>query len=84
MTKILLSTFVLTGVVDSTDEVFATVEINLNPPIEQASMAIVPVTAFPCEIKEGTKFYILKLTEQDLPVIICGEHKPVDNKGENK
>ncbi len=78
MTKTILLTFVLTGVVDSTDDYFATVEINLNPPVEQPSMAIVPISAFPCEVQEGTKFYILKLTQDEIPAIICGEHKPYD------
>ena len=78
ITKLALSTFVLTGVVDSTDDYFATVEINLNPPVAEASIAVVPVTAFPCQISEGSKFYILKLTEEDIPVIICGEDKEND------
>ncbi len=78
MTKLILSTFVLTGIVDSTDEYFATVEINLNPPVAEPSVAVVPVSAFPCEVEEGTKFYILKLTQDEIPAIICGEHKPYD------
>ena len=67
----LLTTFLLVGTVDSKDEFFATVEVNLNPPLESASMAIMPISAFPCEIKEGDNFYILKLTNESLPVIIC-------------
>ena len=76
----LLTTFVLIGTVDSTDDYFATVEINLNPPVAEPSVAVMPVAVFPCDVKEGTKFYILKLTEKDLPVIICGEHKPNDGE----
>ena len=76
----LLTTFVLIGTVDSKDDFFATVEINMNPATEQAGHAVMPVAAFPCEIKEGDTFYILKLTEEALPVIICGEYKP--NVGE--
>ena len=76
----LLTTFVLIGTVDSTDDYFATVEINLNPPVAEPSVAVMPITAFPCDVEEGTKFYILKLTEQDLPVIICGEHKSNDGE----
>jgi len=76
----LLTTFVLIGTVDSTDDYFATVEINLNPPVAEPSVAVMPITAFPCDIAEGTKFYILKLTEEDLPVIICGEHKSNDGE----
>lgn len=78
MTMKILTTFVLTGIVDSTDQFFASVEINLNPPVAEASAAILPLHAFPCEIKEGDTFYILKLTEQSDPVIICelGANKP--------
>ena len=80
MTKLLLTTFVLTGTVDSKDDMFATVEINLNPTLANPSTAIVPVSAFPCQIEEGSKFYILKLTVDTEPVIICGVVK--DNVGE--
>ena len=69
----LLTTYVLVGVVDSMDPSFATVEINWNPPLETASVAVMPVSAFPCKIKEGDKFYIMKLNPHpdSLPVIVC-------------
>ena len=67
----LLTTFLLIGTVDSKDDFFATVEINMNPATNQAGHAVMPITAFPCEIKEGDIFYILKLTEDTDPVIIC-------------
>ena len=67
----LLTTFLLIGTVDSKDDFFATVEINMNPATNQAGHAVMPITAFPCEIKEGDTFYILKLTEDTVPVIIC-------------
>ena len=73
MTK-LLATFVMVGVVDSKDDFFATVEINSSPPVVEAAMAVIPLHAFPCEIKEGDQFYILKLTEDKDPVIICGDY----------
>ena len=83
MTKI-LTTFLLVGTVDSKDEFFATVEINMNPATKQAGHAVLPVSAFPCEIIEGDTFYILKLTEDTDPVIICkkdlGETKPNDGE----
>ncbi len=69
----LLTTFVLIGTVDSKDDFFATVEINMNPTTFQVGHAVMPITAFPCAIKEGDTFYILKLTESDIPVIICKE-----------
>ena len=67
----LLTTFLLVGTIDSKDEFFATVELNMNPATNQAGHAVMPLTAFPCEIKEGDTFYILKLTEDSIPVIIC-------------
>ena len=67
----MLTTFVLVGTVDSKDDYFATVEINMNPATEKPGVAVMPLTAFPCQIKEGETFYILKLTEESLPVILC-------------
>ena len=69
----LLTTFVLIGTVDSMDDFLATVEINMNPATEKPGYAVMPITAFPCEIKEGDNFYILKLTPESVPVIICKE-----------
>mgnify|MGYP003123164089 CR=1 FL=1 len=69
----LLTTFVLIGTVDSMDDFLATVEINMNPATKQVGRAVMPISAFPCEIKEGDKFYILKLTEDSIPVIMCKE-----------
>ena len=67
----ILTTFLLVGTVDSKDDFFATVELNMNPATNQAGQAVMPLTAFPCDIKEGDTFYILKLTEDSIPVIIC-------------
>jgi len=67
----LLTTFVLVGTVDSMDEHFATVEINTNPPAVEHSVAVMPITAFPCKIVEGKKFYIVKLTPESIPLIMC-------------
>lgn len=69
----LLTTFVLVGTIDSVDALFATVEISTNPPQEQMSLSVIPVNTFPCEIKEGDNFYILKLTADADSVIICNK-----------
>ena len=71
--KLLLTTFVLIGTVDSKDDLLATVEINMNPATAQPGYAVIPLTAFPCEIEEGDLFYIIKLTEESESVIICKE-----------
>ena len=69
----LLTTFVLIGTVDSKDELLATVEINMNPATAQPGYAVIPLTAFPCDVEEGDIFYIIKLTEESESVIICKE-----------
>ena len=74
-----LTTFVLIGTVDSKDDFFATVEIDMNPKTEYVGHAVLPLTAFPCDINEGETFYILKLTNETIPVIICK-----DSTGETK
>jgi hypothetical protein len=67
----LLTTFVLVGTIDSLDTTFVTVELNTPAPIAQSSMAILPITAFPCEIEEGSRFFIVKLDKDLDAEIIC-------------
>ena len=70
----ILTTFVLMGVIDSHDGVFATVELNTNPASNGgAATAVMPVSAFPCEISEGKRFYVVKLHEDQDAVIVCKE-----------
>jgi hypothetical protein len=67
-----LTTFVLMGVIDSHDGVFATVELNTNPASNGGpATAVMPVSAFPCEISEGKVFYVVKLHEDQDAVIVC-------------
>jgi len=67
-----LKVFILVGTIDSHDGQFATVELNLNPATNGGpSMAVIPVTAFPCEVKEGNTFYVVKLSEELDAIIIC-------------
>jgi len=67
----LLTTFVLVGTIDSLDTVFATVELNTPAPTVQSSIAILPLTAFPCKIEEGSRFFIVKLDKDIDAEIIC-------------
>ena len=68
----LLKTFVLIGIVDSFDARFATVELNTNPATNGGpSIAVMPVSAFPCEIYEGKRFFVVKLEENQDSVIVC-------------
>lgn len=67
-----LKTFVLIGIVDSFDARFATVELNTNPATNGgASIAVMPVNAFPCEIYEGKRFFVVKLQENQNSIIVC-------------
>jgi hypothetical protein len=68
----ILATFVLMGVIDSHDGVFATVELNTNPATNGGpATAVMPVSAFPCEISEGQVFFIVKMHEDQDAQIIC-------------
>ena len=75
-----LATFILVGTIDSHDGQFATVELNLNPATNAGpAIAVMPVAAFPCEIKEGDTFYVVKLSELEDAVIICQKEEPDEN-----
>ena len=72
-----LKVFILVGTIDSHDGQFATVELDLNPATNGGpAMAVMPVSAFPCEVKEGKTFYVVKLSAAQDSVIIC--HKEPD------
>ena len=72
-----LKVFILVGTIDSHDGQFATVELDLNPATNGGpAMAVMPVAAFPCEVKEGKTFYVVKLSELQDSVVIC--HKESD------
>ncbi len=76
-----LTTFVLMGVIDSHDGVFATVELNTNPASNGGpATAVMPVSAFPCEVSEGKRFYVVKLHEDQDAVIVCNEETENDRK----
>ncbi len=68
----MLTTFILVGMVDSFDPYFATVELNTTPATNGGpSIAVMPVSAFPCEIYEGKVFYVVKLHEDEDATIVC-------------
>tara|TARA_R100001163_G_scaffold423_1_gene624 strand:+ start:668 stop:907 length:240 start_codon:yes stop_codon:yes gene_type:complete len=77
----LLKVFILVGTIDSHDDQFATVELNLNPATNGGpAMAVMPVAAFPCEINEGDTFYVVKLSEQEDAVVICQREEPDESR----
>ena len=51
----------------------------MNPATNQPGHAVMPLTAFPCEIKEGDTFLHFEVDRREIPVIICKEDK-VENK----
>ena len=68
----MLTTFILVGMIDSHDRYFATVELNTTPASNGGpATAVMPVTAFPCEVYEGKVFYVVKLYEDEDAVIVC-------------
>ena len=68
----MLTTFILVGMIDSFDSYFATVELNTTPALNGGpSIAVMPVSVFPCEIYEGKVFYIVKLDKDDDATIVC-------------
>ncbi len=67
-----LKSFVLVGTIISHDAVFSTVEFNLNPATNGGpSMAIVPLSAIPCEVSVGKTIYVVKDKSMEAPIITC-------------
>jgi len=68
----ILTTFILVGMIDSYDSHFATVELNTTPESNGGpATAVMPISAFPCEIYEGKVFYVVKLYENEDATIVC-------------
>ena len=68
----LLESFVLIGTILSYDDVLSTVEFNLNPAVNGgASIAVIQNSAIPCEVKIGTKIYVVKDKSTKYPTITC-------------
>jgi hypothetical protein len=74
-----LTTFILMGMVDSHDDYFATVELSTTPASNGGpATAVMPVSAFPCEIYEGKVFYVVKLHEDQEATIVCQKEQKND------
>ena len=68
----ILTTFILVGMIDSFDAHFATVELNTTPASNGGpSVAVMPISAFPCDIYEGKVFYVVKMHEDQDATIVC-------------
>jgi len=67
-----MTSFVLIGTILSFDSFLATVEFQTNPPVNGgASLAVMPISAIPCEIEVGKKVYVVKYEKQEIPTITC-------------
>ena len=67
-----LKLFILVGIIDSFDNQFATVELNTDPPSNGGDvLAVFPISAFPCEVREGRRFYVVKLLAGEGTIIVC-------------
>ena len=68
----MMTSFVLIGTILSFDNFLATVEFQLNPPVNGGpSIAVLPVEAIPCKVEVGKKVYVVKYEEQETPTISC-------------
>ena len=67
-----MNSFVLIGTILSFDSFLATIEFETNPPSNGApGLAVLPISAIPCEFKVGSKIYVVKHEKQEIPVISC-------------
>ena len=72
----MLSTFVLVGTVISHDAVLSTVEFNLNPATNGGpAIAVLQNSAIPCDVKVGSKIYVVKNKNESVSTITCEEVK---------
>ncbi len=67
-----LKVFILAGTIDSHDGQFVTVELDTKADCPPA-LIVLPVADFPCEVKEGRAFYLVKLSEMGETVTVCEE-----------
>tara|TARA_E500000331_G_scaffold340341_1_gene371542 strand:- start:1490 stop:1714 length:225 start_codon:yes stop_codon:yes gene_type:complete len=68
----ILNSFVLIGTIMSHDSFLSTVEFNLNPATNGGpSIAVIPNSAIPCEIKIGKNIYVVKDKSMEYPQIVC-------------
>ena len=67
-----LEAFVLVGTVLSYDSYLATISFNFNPATNGGpSIAVLPKEAIPCEIKVGSRIFVVKDKSEDIPTISC-------------
>jgi len=65
-----LKLLILIGVIDSVDNNLATVELN-SLTYGAPEIAVLPVDAFPCNVREGKVFYIIQDEQSGESTIVC-------------
>tara|TARA_Y100001937_G_C7040148_1_gene294235 strand:- start:30 stop:269 length:240 start_codon:yes stop_codon:yes gene_type:complete len=76
-----LTNFVLIGTIVSSDDFLSTIEFNLNPATNGGpSIAVLPNQAIPCDIKIGTKVYVVKNDSQEVPIITCEKEETSESR----
>lgn len=67
-----LKSFVLVGTILSHDNFLSTVEFTLNPATNGGpSIAVVPNSAIPCDVKIGKTIFVVKDESMDHSQIVC-------------
>lgn len=67
-----LSSFVLIGTILSYDAFLATVSFELNPKTNGGpGVAVMPISAIPCEVEVGKKIYVVKDKMMKFPEVSC-------------
>jgi len=67
-----LTSYVLIGTILSHDPVFATIQFSINPETNgKPGIAVMPISAIPCEVNVGGKVFVVKNENNDYPVISC-------------
>jgi hypothetical protein len=78
---VILKSFVLVGTILSFDSFFTTVEFQTNPPSNGGgSIAVMPLSAIPCDVNVGNIIYIVKQEHQEIPTIICKKEAVNENR----
>tara|TARA_R110001583_G_scaffold12612_4_gene55794 strand:- start:1095 stop:1334 length:240 start_codon:yes stop_codon:yes gene_type:complete len=67
----LLTVLFLNGTVDAVVKQSVTVELEAMADCEPI-IQVMPLDSFPCDIREGDAFHLLKLDEDSEPVVVCG------------
>ena len=75
----LLTVLFLSGVVDSVSEQSVTVELETRPNCDPV-IQVMSRSAFPCVIREGDAFHLVKLKDESDVIVVCGSFESGDSQ----